>query len=207
MRDGRVVLARSGRKPVRLIRATDCRRMPWKNGGGETAEIAISPAGAVLDNFDWRVSMARVEVDGPFSTFGGIDRTLAILDGAGLKLRFADGRTDEAIPGAAPCSFAADVAADATLIAGPITDLNVMTRRGRATHGVRRLDLAEPQRLGIRAQTTLLVGASGRMRVTAAGGVQELGPRDSVVLDRDDEPVLLTPERNASAFVIELDPG
>ena len=50
--------------------------MPWKNGGGETAEIAVSPPGAALDDFDWRLSMARVETDGPFSAFPGIDRTL-----------------------------------------------------------------------------------------------------------------------------------
>ena len=207
MREGRAVFAGSGRNPVRLIRATDCRRMPWKNGGGETAEIAICPAGASLDSFDWRVSMARVEVDGPFSTFDGIDRTLAILDGAGLRLRFADGRTTEATPGAAPRTFVADVATDATLIAGPITDLNVMTRRGRATHSVRWLDLAEAVQLATRARTTLIVGASGRMRVTAASGVQGLGPQDSVLLDRGDGPVLITPERGASAFVIELGPG
>ena len=30
--------------------------MPWKNGGGETTEIAVSPPGAGLDDFDWRVA-------------------------------------------------------------------------------------------------------------------------------------------------------
>ncbi|MDP1908248.1 MAG: HutD family protein, partial [Hyphomicrobium sp.] len=43
---------------MRILRAKDYRRMPWKNGGGETTEIAISPEGAALDSFDWRVSMA-----------------------------------------------------------------------------------------------------------------------------------------------------
>ncbi len=59
---------------MRVIRSTDYRRMPWKNGSGETAEIAIWPDGVALDAFDWRISMARVAADGPFSAFAGVDR-------------------------------------------------------------------------------------------------------------------------------------
>lgn len=68
---------------MRLIRSASYRRQPWKNGGGETIEIAAHPVGATTDNFDWRISMARVEGDGPFSTFPDIDRTLTILEGMG----------------------------------------------------------------------------------------------------------------------------
>jgi environmental stress-induced protein Ves len=45
---------------VKVVRASDCRTTAWKNGGGSTTEIAVQPAGASLDDFDWRVSMARV---------------------------------------------------------------------------------------------------------------------------------------------------
>jgi uncharacterized protein len=68
---------------MRILRAENYRRMPWKNGGGLTAEIAVSPESAGLDDFDWRVSMARVEAGGPFSLFPGVDRTLSILEGEG----------------------------------------------------------------------------------------------------------------------------
>ncbi len=51
---------------------------PWKNGGGMTADVAASPPGAGMDGFDWRVSIARVEADGPFSVFPGVDRTMAL---------------------------------------------------------------------------------------------------------------------------------
>ena len=192
---------------MRLIRATDCRRMPWKNGRGETAEIAICPAGAPFDKFDWRVSMARVEADGPFSLFDGIDRTLAILDGAGLRLRIAGRPMTEITPSSAPCTFAADVATDATLVAGPITDLNVMTRRGRATHSVRRQDFAAVARLEGHAQTTLVVCATGRLGVATANGNQQLEPKDTVVLDLGDGPIVISPEPQASAFIIELEVG
>ena len=62
-----------------ILTASSYRRMPWKNGGGETVEIAVSPEGAALSEFDWRISMATVATDGPFSIFPGIDRTLSIL--------------------------------------------------------------------------------------------------------------------------------
>ena len=71
---------------MRILRAENYRRMKWKNGGGETAEIALFPDGAGLGIFDWRISMARVESGGPFSTFPGVDRTLSILEGEGIVL-------------------------------------------------------------------------------------------------------------------------
>ena len=73
--------------PLTVLRAADHRTMPWKNGGGSTTEIAAAPDGAGIDAFDWRVSMAVVAADGPFSEFPGIDRTLSILDGSGLILK------------------------------------------------------------------------------------------------------------------------
>ena len=60
---------------------------PWKNGGGTTREIAAFPPGAGLDDFGWRLSVAEVERDGPFSVFSGVDRTIVLLDGAGMRLR------------------------------------------------------------------------------------------------------------------------
>ena len=71
---------------MHILRAENYRRMRWKNGGGETAEIAVSPDSAGLDDFDWRVSMATVEAGGPFSMFAGVDRTLSILEGEGILL-------------------------------------------------------------------------------------------------------------------------
>ncbi len=52
---------------------------PWKNGGGVTREIVCQPPGAGLAAFDWRVSIATIASDGPFSLFAGIDRVITLL--------------------------------------------------------------------------------------------------------------------------------
>jgi hypothetical protein len=63
-----------------------------------TTEIAVYPAGATLDAFLWRVSIADVERDGPFSRFPGIDRTIVLLEGAEcLALRPERNRVDDAL--------------------------------------------------------------------------------------------------------------
>jgi environmental stress-induced protein Ves len=142
---------------MKLLRASDHKRMPWKNGGGETVEIAVSPEGVGLADFDWRVSMATVATDGPFSVFPGIDRTLSILDGEGMTL-FIQGRAPERLTQASePLPFAADASTSATLIDGTITDLNVMTRRGRFTHSVRRVSVDGNSKVAFEAGTTLVL--------------------------------------------------
>ncbi len=80
--------------------------MLWKNGLGETTEIAVAPEGAGLSAFNWRVSMASVTIDGAFSAFPGVDRTLSILSGAGLRLA-VDGRARDLTAASAPFSFPA----------------------------------------------------------------------------------------------------
>ena len=150
---------------MKLLRASDHKRMPWKNGGGETVEIAVSPEGAGLADFDWRVSMATVATDGPFSIFPGIDRTLSILDGEGMTL-FIKGRAPERLTQASePLPFAADAPTSATLIEGTITDLNVMTRRGRFTHSVPRVLVDGHSEVAFETGTNLILCHRGHVEV------------------------------------------
>lgn len=101
---------------------------PWKNGGGETREIVSRSAGTKA--FAWRVSIATIARDGAFSIFPGIDRATVLLNGAGIRLRSADGLIDHHLDTRlAPFAFAGEVAIEAELLDGPCQDLNVMTRR------------------------------------------------------------------------------
>lgn len=109
--------------------------MTWMNGRGRTAEIHVHPAGAGLAAFDWRASLADVEVDGPFSSFAGIDRTLVLLEGRGIRLA-GDG-VDVALHAAFDtCEFSGDAAIRGTLIDGPVRDFNLMLRRDRMRGGI-----------------------------------------------------------------------
>ena len=83
--------------------------------------------------------MAQVASDGPFSEFFGIDRTLAVIKGSGLVLTIGSDAPVTLQRGSDPITFAGDVATSARLIAGEITDLNVMTRRGRFRHRLLRI--------------------------------------------------------------------
>lgn len=169
---------------MRHLPASAHRRMPWKNGGGETVEVAVFPEGAGLDGFDWRVSMAGVATDGPFSIFEGVDRTLSVLTGQGLILAFADGEQVRLAPETAPYAFAADRPVSAQLIDGAITDLNVMTRRGRASHRVERLELLGSMRIdGTGDEQMLLVADAGLSLATAKGAIP-LQSTDAVWLER-----------------------
>jgi len=78
---------------LRIIRSADYLTRPWKNGGGTTRDIASSPPGASLDDFVWRLSLAQVDRDGPFSRFDNVDRTLVLLSGA-MTLHEQDRRID-----------------------------------------------------------------------------------------------------------------
>jgi environmental stress-induced protein Ves len=185
-----------------ILRAEDYRRMPWKNGGGVTTEIAVSPEAAGLDDFDWRISMARVETGGPFSAFAGIDRTLSILEGEGLRLTVGDAGPVELRQGSEPHAFPADVPTSAELIGGPVTDLNVMTRRGRYSHSVRRVGLDLETEIAASANETLLFCKSGVLTARAGETSAVLGAQDTLVFSG--ESLLLTARRPAILFLIEL---
>jgi environmental stress-induced protein Ves len=189
---------------MKILRAADYRRMPWKNGLGETAEIAVSPVEAPLDRFDWRVSMARVEAAGPFSLFAGIDRTLTVIDGAGLVLR-VDGAPPVTLSVESdPHAFAADVPSSAVLFGGPVTDFNVMTRRGTCVHRVRALAVQGSVSLHCQAPDVLLFCAAGRVRITGPAMDIALGPRDTACGGAETTDLVVLATEPAKVLVVEI---
>lgn len=167
---------------MRIIRASDCKTTPWKNGGGSTTEIAAGPAGASLDAFDWRISMARVASDGPFSDFLGIDRTLTVIRGSGMVLTIGNRAPVTLSHGMAPVSFPGDTPTSARLTAGEITDLNVMTRRGRFSHRVRRI--AEPTACDLDDDDIAVVlSLDGDTMVSFEHATETPGHGDTAIID------------------------
>ncbi|MCU1528538.1 MAG: hypothetical protein JWP75_2301 [Frondihabitans sp.] len=110
----------------RLVRFADRHPEPWANGLGSTVEIARDPAATP---FDWRLSVARIDADAPFSLLPGIDRALMALEADPLRLRVSDelrilNQHDVLV-------FPGEAAVTPSGIVHPGHDLNLMTRRGR----------------------------------------------------------------------------
>ncbi|MGX1480167.1 UNVERIFIED_CONTAM: environmental stress-induced protein Ves [Streptomyces canus] len=148
-----------------VLRWSEYRSVPWKNGGGTTRQVASGTLQAPLasaeitDGFDWRVSVADVDAEGPFSAFPGIDRLITLVEGEGMVLT-VDG-TPHAVGPLSPFAFSGDAATDCRLEAGAVRNVNVMTRRSRATATVRivTVAVAREAEMACAAGETLLVMA------------------------------------------------
>lgn len=105
-------------------------RTPWKNGRGFTTQLAIDDGGSIVD-FGWRISMARVDEDGPFSSFLDYERSLVLLRGHGIELRHDDGTVDRLVAPLDIARFDGGRSTHGCLVDGGITDFNVITRVSR----------------------------------------------------------------------------
>lgn len=110
----------------RVIAANEYRRERWKNGTGWTREILRMPD---RTDWNWRLSIAEIERDGPFSVFPGVDRELVLIHGNGLRLRFSDGEVRELQPPHGRIRFAGERDVNSELLDGPTHDFNLMWRR------------------------------------------------------------------------------
>ena len=193
-----------GSPRVRVIRSGQFRRMRWKNGGGETVEIAIWPEGATLDNFDWRISMARVESDGPFSKFSGCDRSLVILHGNGMALTIGSQAAIEATILSPPLCFDAAAATSARLLDGPIVDLNVMTRRGRHSQRLRRVALPPDAEVRTSALHTHLLAWDGDIAIQTSDAQFALKSGDALRIDDVRMTLRLSLGQGAVGYLVEV---
>ncbi len=169
---------------MRIIRASQHKTVPWKNGGGTATAIVERPEGAGFESFDWRLSGAHVGRDGPFSLFPHVDRTMVILRGEALCLHGLPQGTVQLGKSSVPFGFPGDVAVSASLPDGPVDNLNVMTDRRRFRHSVTRL--GPGGRTCLKAAGTLLVYAeTGNVTVMADGKENTLANNDCVISDDD----------------------
>ncbi len=186
---------------MRIIRREDYRHMPWKNGQGMTEEILCVPAGSASERFDWRVSIAHVGTDGPFSLFPGVDRAITLLEGNGLLLVLPEDRTVVLTGTSDPFSFPGEWPVAGRNLDGPTMDLNVMTRRGRYRHAMTRRTFQTSQSLQA-VEYTLLVPTAD-VRVEIDGHWSKLDRFDTLELERDEQ-VTVGTVRPVDIFVIAI---
>ncbi len=169
---------------MQLLPAAARRWVRWKNGGGLTSEVATGPDGAGGEDFDWRVSIARIERDGPFSMFPGVDRTLIMLAGGPLILSVA-GREIMLRPGDDRFEFDGAEPVEAR-IESAATVLNVMTRRGSA---------AQPETL-ILAFRPMMIGDTCLSALDAARFASD----ETVPLTRPGDAIRLSPNGSSVSW-------
>lgn len=112
---------------IRILPAASRPDSPWRNGGGSTAEVARHPAGTG-SGWSWRVSIATIARDGPFSPFPGCDRILVPIDGA---VQLVVGGVRRHVPMLAAIDFRGEDVVHAVDVIESTTDLNVMVARDR----------------------------------------------------------------------------
>src|SRR3546814_344304 len=113
----------------RILRAGDYRRESWRNGAGWTRQVHAEPSVDGIADWDWRLSIAEIDADAPFSAFPGVERELVLLEGNGMRLRFDDGEVHELMPPHDRLRFSGERSPVGELIDGPTRDFNLMWRR------------------------------------------------------------------------------
>jgi environmental stress-induced protein Ves len=171
----------------RVIPANEYRRVRWRNGLGWTREIHAHATAASPDDWAWRLSIAEIEQDAPFSAFPGVDRELVLLSGNGLRLRFDDGEIRELQPPHDRLRFAGERAVTGELLDGPTQDFNLMWRRDLVDAQLWHRPLVGPMVVFAEPGTMWAVHLlAGQARFADDSGLPDLAAADTALLRADE---------------------
>lgn len=168
-------------QPSRVLPASGYSRMRWKNGAGWTSEILRVPD---RDEWLWRLSIAEIETDGPFSAFPGVERELVLLSGNGLRLRFEDGAAHALLPPHQKLRFAGERAASCELVDGPTRDFNLMWKRDAIDAQLWHRPLVGTMVVFVDVGEAWAVHVlAGQARFADDSGLGDLGAGDTAILE------------------------
>ena len=142
-------------KPFKIYSPQSFQTLPWRNGLGSTVEL-LAETPNKNEDFSWRLSIASVANDGPFSDFSGYDRTLILLEGPGVTLNKPNGIFKVLNSSLDYANFKGEDLIDAALHDGPIKDFNVMTLRSICKSSVTAIDETSESLLNINADKLLV---------------------------------------------------
>jgi environmental stress-induced protein Ves len=166
---------------MRIVRQSQFKASPWKNGGGITHEaVRVPERGA----FRWRVSIAHIDASGPFSDFAGYARTMVLLRGAGMALKLSDGTRRIMRAAGDLAQFDGALGVECELLNGPCVDLNLMTSKAMGLREVRVTQLSGSLAYAARNDESLVVfPIDAPIQIHPSGGnVAILEPWDLAVL-------------------------
>jgi len=183
---------------LNVLRAEGYPRMPWKNGGGSTEEITRD-AGAGLEGFGWRLSIADIAESGGFSSFSGYQRVITVLQGDGMTL-CVDGEDTRPLLPLDPFAFSGKSQVSCTFLGGALLDINLIYAPQRYSARLQWLD--GEQRFFSSAGTVLVFSVSELLEVVVGEKTAQLGRHDCLQLDGNTG--LVEVSVNAGCCVIEL---
>lgn len=150
--------------------------MPWRNGAGVTSELAT---GVVDEEIVWRVSIARIDEPGAFSSWPGMHRGLTLLTGDEVVLTVNG--NERAVLRGQSVEFSGDAVVGCALPGGPVEVLNLMSRRGEAllerhVHDLRVGPVEVPA-----ADLAVLVEGEASVRLVTERATLEMGSLDALL--------------------------
>jgi environmental stress-induced protein Ves len=150
---------------ITILSPKQFKTIPWKNGQGETIELAIN-VGGKLDDFIWRLSMASVVEDGVFSDFSGYQRNLILIEGNGINLQHDDSKIDKLNRILDVANFDGGCRTVGNLTAGEITDFNIITHKEKCSEVVE--TFIEQQTIELKAADLCFIySLSGAFQLTS----------------------------------------
>ncbi|MFL0410117.1 HutD family protein [Microbacterium paludicola] len=155
-----------------VVRPEDVAAEAWRNGLGTTRVLAKGPG--------WRISLAQIADDVPFSRYPDVDRVLLPVGDEPLALLVDDERrllrpgTHTAFPG--------EAAVRTEGVTEPVRVLNVMVERGACTCRIESADVAGPPPEGDETLFAVLAGEARLGAVTLPPGslVRPVGLSETV---------------------------
>lgn len=189
---------------MKLLRASEHKAMPWKNGLGVTHEVALEPSTVDGAQFLWRVSLATITGSGPFSVFPGIDRSIVALKGNTVRLVIDGHEGAELEALGTPFPFPGEAVVEAINEGGETTDLNIMTLRNHTTHLMERVDLADVKTVTGKHDVSIIVFTEPS-QFTVEDRALQADALDALVDIGFDDTVHFSADNTAVAYIIGID--
>jgi uncharacterized protein len=188
----------------RVIPANEYRRERWRNNAGWTRQIVAEPEGG---DWAWRMSIAEIEQDAPFSRFEGVDREIVLLSGNGVRLHFDDGAMHPLEPPHGRLRFAGEAGVTGELIDGPTQDFNLMWRRDAITAQLWHRPLVGPMVIFADSGTTWAVHlVAGQARFADDSGLPPLEAGDTALLRAGDARLRHVLDGGGEVLLVQLRP-
>lgn len=186
---------------MKLLKAKNYEKMQWKNNKGSTREIAKSVNNT--GNINWRLSIATITEDCPFSIFENLDRSIALLDGKKLTLVINEDKKVVLTQTSDAFSFDGASGVEAFTSFGNTTDLNVMTMRGVYRHTLQHIIVNQFDVLKGLAQHNFII-ANHDCLIICHDKILNIHRYDTICFERDEDIIIRASSETLTIFLITI---